>query len=418
MLLTSDVGFKMAITLKEHQSKTLDINLDDIPFEGQPERDKPPKLLGTTWDGESLTASYYVGTAWLKDGEPLLVNPKVGGLDLPRMFGRALGVASKRESDYFSKCYGIESDQKAIDGGMLAKDFLLLLVMHFISLMKNLTKSGLRSGYITAEENIQSKIKGRVLVPRNIVRNDLNMRSDRIYCSYQEYTKDIPENRLLKKALLLSESILNRMSSFTQLNVDMAKLKTFFSEVSDTVDEHTVRGTKSSKLFKGYNEALKVARIILREEANNTGDSGTIISPFWIDMSGLFELYVYSLLDEAYSGEILFQVSGSHKTRCDYVHKGLNLVMDAKYKFRYSPNIEGNPYGLMDDIREISGYARDKRILAHMNSTVPLESFVPECLIIYPKDDGAGSLADITDKWQKVNSFVNFYTVGVKLPAR
>ena len=407
----------MAITLKEHQSKTLDINLDGIPFEGQPERNKPPKFLGTIWDGESLTASYYVGTAWLNDEESLLVNPKIDGLDLPRMFGRALSVTSKKESDYFSKCYGIESDQKAIDGGKLAKDFLLLLVMHFISLMKNLTKAGLRSGYITVEENMQSKIKGRVLVQRNIVRNDLNMRSDRVYCSYQEYTKDIPENRLLKKALLLAESILNRMSSFTQLNGDMAKLKTFFSEVSDTVDEHTVRGTKSSKLFKGYNEALKVARIIIREEANNIGDSGTVIPPFWIDMSGLFELYVYSLLDEAYPGEILFQVSGSHKTRCDYVHKELKLVMDAKYKFKYSPNVEGNPYGLMDDIREISGYARDERILVHMNRTVPLESFVPECLIIYPDDGSAESLVDITANWKKVNNFVNFYCVGVKLPA-
>lgn len=408
----------MTITLKEHETIKPSIELVGIPFEGLPERDMPPKFLGTSWDGTNLTSSYYVGTAWLKDGESLLINPKIESLDLPKMFGRALSVDSRKESDYFSKCYGIETDQKALDGGKLSKDFLLLLVMHYISLLKNLSKFGLRSGYVTIEENLQSKIKGRVLVPRNIMRNDLNMRPDRIYCSYQVYTKDIPENRLLKKALLLSERILKRMAtSFMPLNVEMAKLKTFFNEISDTVDEHSVRGTKTSKLFRGYSEALKVARIILKEEANNTGDSSTIIPPFWIDMSGLFELYVYSLLDEAYPGEILFQVPGSHKTRCDYVHKGLKLVVDAKYKLGYSPNVNGNPFGLMDDIREISGYARDKKILERFNLNVPIDDFIPRCLIIYPEEGGNEVFYEIENLWQKVDHFVKFYSVGIRLPS-
>lgn len=295
------------VILKEHETKSIgsQLNLDDIPFEGQPERDKPPKFLGTTRNGGSLTASYYVGTAWLKEDESLRVDPKIENLDFASMFGKAISVDSLHEAEYFSKCYGIDVDQKSIDGGPLARDFLLLLVMHYIGLLKRLAQTGLRSGYITVEENLHSRIKGRILVPNNITKNDHNMRPNRVYCSYQIYTKDIPENRLLKKALLLSERILRRIA-FSDLNTDIAKIKALFGEVGDNIDEHAVRGSKVSKLFRGYGEALRVARIILRQEANNTGDSSTVIPPFWIDMSGLFELYVYSLLDEAYPGDILF----------------------------------------------------------------------------------------------------------------
>lgn len=88
--------------------------------------------------------------------------------------------------------------------------------------------------------------------------------------------------------------------------------------------------------------------------------------------------------------------------------------MDAKYKPGYSPNVEGNPYGLVDDIREISGYARDERILKRLK----LEDgdTVPMCLIIYPEKDGQSSLCDIESKWQKVNNYVKFYSVGIALP--
>lgn len=70
----------------------------------------------------------------------------------------------------------------------------------------------------------------------------------------------------------------------------------------------------------------------------------------------------------------------------------------------------------MDDIREISGYARDKRILSNLKMAVSSSSFVPECLVIYSKDDGVESLFDILEKWQEVNNFVKFYSLGVKLP--
>ena len=84
--------------------------------------------------------------------------------------------------------------------------------------------------------------------------------------------------------------------------------------------------------------------------------------PYWIDMSRLYEMYVLSKLREEFEHEILFQVPGYGKSKVDYVHTGEKLIMDAKYKPQYKESL------VLDDIREIGGYARDRKILKTMGA--------------------------------------------------
>lgn len=44
-------------------------------------------------------------------------------------------------------------------------------------------------------------MKGRINVIRNERTNMAIKRFDRVFCEYDEYTVDIPENKLIKKAL-------------------------------------------------------------------------------------------------------------------------------------------------------------------------------------------------------------------------
>lgn len=82
------------------------------------------------------------------------------------------------------------------------------MLLHYLSLLTQLTKGGLRKGYVIREENLQSKVCGRILFQNHLKQNVFNKREDRVFCRYQEYTTDIPENRLLKKALELAKSSL------------------------------------------------------------------------------------------------------------------------------------------------------------------------------------------------------------------
>lgn len=415
--------------------KEQELHINDvkgIDFYGPPDNSnpfdrEPPKYLGLSRLDEGLQAHYYVGTSWLKEGElSVSVQPKLNSkefkINFASMLGSALEIDDIRNSNYFSQCYGISFDQKAIDAGGIADDFLVLLIMHYTSLLQRIVSSGLRRDYLTVEENMRSKIKGRIMVGRNVVMNDINQRPDRVYCSYQIYTDDVPENRLLKKALESAENIIMRSRSLScnyDLRQRLSRMKSRFSGISTDVNEYQVKALKVSKLFKGYGDAVKVAKMILRQQANDTDITNGLLPPFWIDMTGLFELYVFSLLEKAYPGQVLFQVPGSHRSRCDYLHLGNRMIMDAKYKPGYSFR-ENNPkvYGFMDDIREISGYARDMRLLGRMDAD---EDFVPRCMIIYPdQSEGATRIfdSDLAGQGIKINEFARFYRLGIRLPEK
>ena len=412
----------------EHELMPLPItgHIDGISFPGPPENRTAPEYLGVSLTQEGLRAHYYIGTSWLKEGESYLsIEPKLNGRNCPRidfgkMFSEALQVGSRHDADYFGTCYGISMDEKGIDAGNMARDFLLLLALHYVSVLKFIITSGLRKGYVTVEENLSSKVRGRIMVPRNISLNDMNQRPDRVYCSYQIYTEDIPENRLLKKALLATERLVQLVPSMRNtvegVLRDISKLKAAFFNVSSSVDEHSVRGNKSSKLFRNYKSGLRIARMILRQEAYGMDAGRNVLPPFWIDMTGIFELYALSMLERAYPSRILFQVPASHKTRCDYLDRTAGIIMDAKYKPGYSFREEDSKlYGLMDDIREISGYARDRKLLRIMGK----DNYIPPCVVIYPdQKDGMSEFSgqDLIGCCEPIEEFASFYRVGIKLP--
>ena len=90
--------------------------------------------------------------------------------------------------------------------------------------------------------------------------------------------------------------------------------------------------------------------------------------------------------------------------------------MDAKYKPGYSFREEDSKlYGLMDDIREISGYARDRKLLRIMGK----DNYMQPCVVIYPdQKDGMSEFSgqDLIGCCEPIEEFASFYRVGIKLP--
>ena len=419
----------------EHQTPTNNPSkeclsiVDELVFVGPPQRREDiPKYLGISREDGQLKASYYVGTTWIKENEVYArVSPKIEGLNFGQMFSTALKISSKGEADYFGNCYGIASDSSRIPAkNELADDFLILIIYHYVYMLKKIVNNGLRHDYVDIEENLKSKIKGKILVPRNIAENNIRQRFDRTYCSYQIFTENIPENKLLKKALLMAERLasgINSLSSDHDLRRDIQKLKNAFALVSSDIDISSVRQVKYSKIYRHYDNAIRTAKMILKQESYDTGNGCKLMPPFWIDMTGLFELYVYYLLTDAYGTEnIVFQAKGSYGTRADYIDVESGLIIDAKYKPWYASldNPKGKP---IDDIRELSGYARDITIINQMKVSKTDNKYVPPCIIIYPNKDGydsfqGGTLKELSDSNTSKHfyNFVDFYKVGVKLP--
>ena len=158
-----------------------DIN-NPIVFSGNPDMNKDPIYLGINKD---FTASYYIGTCWLQEGEiAAAVMPKME-LDYFEMLRTALAVDTEYELQYFSKCYGIDFDQPAIPLKQDINYLTPLLIAHFISLTEKIIQKGLKKGYVYREENLKNKIKGKVCVSKTIKENlskcELNKNIRRIF---------------------------------------------------------------------------------------------------------------------------------------------------------------------------------------------------------------------------------------------
>ena len=99
-------------------------------------------------------------------------------------------------------------------------------------------------------------------------------------------------------------------------------------------------------------------------------------------MSKLFELYVLGLLKDKYGDKILFQAKGSYGNP-DYllIDDMQPLIIDAKYRPTYQQ--DKNLSYIIEDIRQISGYARDVGILTpvrdkpHCNSLILFTMWLP-----------------------------------------
>ena len=283
----------------------------------------------------------------------------------------------------------------------------------------------LKRGYVHHSENLK-KIKGRINVLKNEKLNIATKRYDRIYCEYDEYSVDIPENRLLKKALLFSKSVIKNMgeqqSSFSKINGMLSKSLMLFENVSDEVDLKEIRQTKMHKLFSEYSEAIRLAKLILKHfdySIHNVGASEEKVIPFSLDMSLLYEHYVYGLLFEAYQERIDYQFHGLTGFP-DFLYHSLSFkaILDTKYKPSWSP-AKNN-----DDVRQLSGYSRDIRVLRKLGykdiTEISPTPSVP-CVIIYPSVGEVYSNPFKTSSLEElcsvpVRGLSQFYLIAVPIP--
>lgn len=365
---------------------------------------------------EAYYASYKIGAEWIDEQESLIVTTKhkMEQIDFVRMFMTCftsdLSLAS------FSKIYEIYIDKPSIKAPALQSVVSPLLVLHFLGVVSRIKE--LKKGYVSRSENLK-KVKGRISILKNERQNIAIMRYDRVFCEYDEYSADIPENRLIKKALLFSQRLLQGLNeqSAAVAKLRLNKSLALFSEVSDKVEMKQVKRLRAHKLFTNYNEAIRLAKLILRLFDYNISKVGSHegkVVPFWLDMSLLYEHYVYGLLHEAYRERITYQFEGEMGYP-DFLYKSeeYKAILDTKYIPKYE---EKSPD--KDVVRQLSGYGRDLRILAHLEykdaSPIP-------CIIIYPKEGRrknnpflGNNLRMLCGK--SLKGLLEFYKIEVSLP--
>ena len=395
------------ILLQEHEK---------LPVSKKEEKYDRLELVEWCNSPEAYYASYKIGAEWIDEQESLIVTTKhkMEQIDFVRMFMTCF--ASDLSLASFSKIYEIYIDKPSIKAPALQSVVSPLLVLHFLGVVSRIKE--LKKGYVSRSENLK-KVKGRISILKNERQNIAIMRYDRVFCEYDEYSADIPENRLIKKALLFSQRLLQGLNeqSAAVAKLRLNKSLALFSEVSDKVEMKQVKRLRAHKLFTNYNEAIRLAKLILRLFDYNISKVGSHegkVVPFWLDMSLLYEHYVYGLLHEAYRERITYQFEGEMGYP-DFLYKSeeYKAILDTKYIPKYE---EKSPD--KDVVRQLSGYGRDLRILAHLEykdaSPIP-------CIIIYPKEGRrknnpflGNNLRMLCGK--SLKGLLEFYKIEVSLP--
>ena len=378
-------------------------------------------MNGSSW---GYYASFKIGAEWIDEHEALVVTTKRGmeKVDFLSMFMTCF--SSNLALDSFSSIYSIHSEQPSIEAPALRGVVSPLIVLHFIGVVSRIKT--LKKGYVHRCENLK-KIKGKISILNNERTNISVKRYDRIFCDYDEYSVNIPENRLLKKALLFSQRMVQAMGdshhSYNTVRQMLARSLSLFENVSHDVDIKEIRQIKEHKLFKDYAEAIRLAKLVLSHfdySINKVSETDNKIVPFVLDMSLLYEHYVYGLLYEAYRNRIEYQFKG--KTGLpDFLYRsnGFKAILDTKY----IPKYENEPLDTYV-IRQLSGYSRDIPILKRLGyDDIAEDSPTPSvpCVIIYPQEANTfrnpfmgKRLSDLCTN--RIRKLSQFYKISIPIP--
>ena len=383
------------------------------------------KCIENIRDGDQkfLQPSFFIGADWLVKNElAIYVAPKVDADNQQIDYLQILHSCLSRSdiAKYADQLYEIKTDQKYIEIEKEQDLLTPLLIMQFLQLLKEIAKKGLKKSYYSVEHNLNGRIKGKVKVAQNLKRNLINNKKTSTICQYDVFGYDTIENRVLKHTLDFIQRYSTQTSTLSQYTQPLVNYcQPAFVSVSDDVDLNQLKSIKHNAFYKQYKEAIRIAKLILKRfgynirnaKAQPTGK--TSVPPFWIDMSKLFEFYTLGLLKDRYGDKLIFQAQGTYGQPDFLLADETNkLIHDAKYR----PIYQENRYHI-EDVRQLSGYARDTKLLSKLGyiSEAEQDSAVVGCVLIYTDQKAEVKLpVDLT--LNKVDGFTKFYKVPVAMP--
>lgn len=368
--------------------------------------------------------SYFVGVDWIVENElPIYVKPKLDDDTSEVNYVKMLFDVLKEPENYnhLDQLCEINFEKPSISIEQKQDLLTPLLLIQYINILKKIVQKGLKKSYYTVTKNLNAKVKGKILINETIKKNHFNNKMLYSYCQYSEFGINSTENKVLKKALAFSIAAMQNIKGIdiSSLNGLVNYIQPAFINVDSEVNIEELKSIKPNKLYKEYEQALKFAKHILKRYGYNisTANSTTINTPpFWIDMSKLFELYVFSKLKERFTHhkEVTYHQKFNYLEPDFIVNSNdgsTKMVVDAKYKPQYQ---NGNVS--TEDIRQISGYSRLNKVYNFLNIE---DDKIIDCLVIY-SNQGANRIDFTGDNFEieEEKEYKRFFKIGIELPVK
>ncbi|MFE4081284.1 restriction endonuclease [Paenarthrobacter sp. YIM B13468] len=163
---------------------------------------------------------------------------------------------------------------------------------------------GVLQGYLTIHESLRT-VKGRIRISDQISRRPGMMVP--LEVSYDEFTEDIAENRILRAAL-------ERMGKVPGVRADvlsrLRQLKGKLDAVTRLQSGAPLPPWRANRMNLRYHAVLRLSEVILRNASAEAGEGKQQTASFVVDMAQVFEEFVGTALRHAmsvYPGEMRLQ---------------------------------------------------------------------------------------------------------------
>lgn len=353
--------------------------------------------------GEVISIKNYVGILQLPSGFQIQILPKID-------FNNKHDESTQKTKNIFlsmlkslrnfpSKTF---NEANINVSSMSVYEIFISMYLHEV---KELTKKGLKSSYLNHEDNL-NVYKGKLLVKEHLKYNLAH--AERFYISYDEYSINRAENRLIKATLLKlykksnnsdnQKLIHNLLSNLEMITPSLNYLMDFSKVVID-------RNTNNYKKIIDWSKVFLLNKSLATFTGSNTATS--LLFP----MEKLFESYVaqqlkilivnlnwhISIQDKQYH---LFDEPRQFLLRPDIVitkGNGAKVVLDTKWK--YLKNERSGNYGISQhDMYQM--YAYSKKYNAK------------NVWLIYPKNNEFAEYREISFR-SNDNTNVNIFFVNL-----
>ena len=341
----------------------------------------------------------YVGIIQLKSGRQIEILPKVFfGKDT---VGDETETKEEKTKRLFLKMLHSMKDFKTFHMAHLNVKKMGLyefFINMYLQEVRWLVKRGIKSGYENQEDNL-TYCKGKILTGQHIRRNFIH--KERFYVSYDEFSPNRPENRLIKAVLCK----LQKLSTDERNLKEIKQLLAFFENVDASTNyEKDFSQVVIGRNTKEYEALMQWSKVFLTDKSFTTFSGKDQATAFLFPMEQVYESYVAQQVKRIFTdwnvscqdkGKYLFKPNrfdpNGFAIRPDVVlrNKDRTIIFDTKWKKLKEKEIH---YGIkQEDMYQMFAYsniydAREVWLLYPLNEE--MKDYASPGEIYYESEDG------------------------------
>ena len=308
--------------------------------------------------GEHITFKNYVGVIEIKNKLQIEVLPKIDMVDDISETKKIFTNMLRSMKDFNGKLFNISSLN--VDKMNIYEIFISFYLQEVL----NLVKHGLKSDYINTQDDL-NVLKGKLIIKDQIRKN--NLHKERFMVSFDEYSQNRVENRIIKATLL---KLLKLSSNEGNKKLNRQLLSYFENVDASTNYDADFNHVVITRANKDYDLLMKWSKVFLKNKSFTTFSGEEQSRALLFPMEKLFESYVAKYVKRIFNeyyvtsqdkGYYLFsEPSRKFALRPDIVIKdnsGSTIIMDTKWK-KLNANSRAN-YGIsQSDMYQMYAYAK------------------------------------------------------------